>query len=71
MVILDNSIISFAGNLNNGIHIPSYFGQKDDIELRKVTDLLKLISNCSNIQEEIQTKIGLSIMYDKYLEEFK
>ena len=42
-IIVDNSLWSFAWNLNNGIPILDYFGDKNDIELKYLkNDLIKL-----------------------------
>jgi TFIIF-interacting CTD phosphatase-like protein len=71
MVIVDNWIPSFAKHMNNGIHIQSYFGQSNDSELERVADILKKISKCKNIPEELSKLLRLQEPYEKYLREFE
>lgn len=69
VVIVDNSIISFAKHINNGIHIPSYFAQPNDYELERVMVLLKRISRCHSIPNELRKILKLQETYERYLEE--
>lgn len=68
MIIIDNSIISFANNLSNGIYVPSYFGEEDYC-LRDVMELLKEISSSKDVTKELDRRIGLKEMYIKYTHE--
>ena len=43
MVIIDNSIISFANQLNNGILVSSFIDEKDDIILKGLIGYLKTV----------------------------
>lgn len=67
MVIVDNSIVCFAKQLNNGIYVPSYFGRSGDNILQAVAKLLKEIAMCENITEELAKRLGLSALYDNYI----
>lgn len=47
IIIVDNKIESYSGNLENGIPIISYYGQDDDQMLKKLSKyLLKLKDKC-------------------------
>ena len=70
MVIVDNSIICFSKHMSNGIHVPSYVGQRDDDELDKVINLLKKVANCKNVQEELDKLVGMDRLYQEYLKDY-
>lgn len=40
ITIVDNSVLSFAPNLDNGIFVPMYSGESEDSELKTVTEFL-------------------------------
>jgi TFIIF-interacting CTD phosphatase-like protein len=68
IVIVDNSIISFSCNINNGIHVPSYFGQCDDDCLLHIINLLRKITDCNNVQEELEKILGLKKLFEEFIE---
>lgn len=68
IVIVDNSIVCFSSNLSNGIYVPSYFGQRNDNSLLGIIELLKKIANCSNVQEELDKRLGLKKLYKEFIE---
>ena len=51
IIILDNSLFSFANQLNNGILITSFFDDKNDTFLNNVKDYLEYIKNEKDIRE--------------------
>ena len=51
IIILDNSLFSFANQLNNGILITSFFDDKEDSFLHNVKDYLEYIKNEKDIRE--------------------
>jgi len=51
IIILDNSLFSFANQLNNGILITSFFDDKTDTFLSNVKDYLDYIKNEKDIRE--------------------
>ena len=51
IIILDNSLFSFANQLNNGILITSFFDDKDDTFLNNLKDYLEYIQNQEDIRE--------------------
>ncbi len=68
MVIVDNSILSFASHLSNGVHVPSYFGKKDDAELLQIISLMKAMADCENVQTALDEKVGLQSLYESYVQ---
>jgi len=64
MVIVDNSITSFGRHLENGIHIPSYFGQREDSNLMLLIPFLTKLSEAEDIPRELDKKLGLRDMYE-------
>ena len=61
MLIVDNSIISFAFQLENGIPVTPYFGEADDKELVYLTTYLKSLHGAKNIVEKNNANIGLIV----------
>ena len=51
MIMIDNSIISFANHLNNGIHISNYFGSSSDSELQSLLPILIALASVDDVQE--------------------
>ncbi len=66
-VIVDNSIVCFGKHLGNGIHVPSYFGQKDDNALRSVVGLLKSVAGSDDVQAALADRVGLEALYETYI----
>ena len=61
IVIVDNSIYSFANQISNGILINSFFNDKEDIELLNVMSyLLTFIVNAKDVREVNETFFGFS-----------
>jgi CTD small phosphatase-like protein 2 len=67
VIIIDNSIVSFANQLDNGIHVPTFFGCRSDLVLLSILPLLKALAQVDNVQHELHHKIGLSTAYAAYL----
>jgi len=67
LAILDNSIIAFANHLDNGIHIPTFFGSREDTALSLLIPFLISISSAPNLQAEIKKRLGLSELYAIHL----
>ena len=51
IIIVDNSLFSFANQLNNGILITSFFDDKDDTFLSNIKDYLEYIKNEKDVRE--------------------
>lgn len=68
VVLVDNSIVSFSGQLSNGIYVPSYFGQQNDNHLKQTIKILKKISTCINVEEELDRLLGLKKLYKEFID---
>ena len=60
MLIVDNSIISFAFNLNNGVPIKGFFGEKNDEELLYLVTFLEEIYSFDDVRSHIDKTFKLS-----------
>lgn len=52
IIIIDNSVLSFAFQLENGIPILPYYNNKDDEELSFLSSYLNRIANSNDLREE-------------------
>ena len=52
MIIIDNSVLSFAFQLENGIPILPYYDNKEDIELKFLSNYLVNICNSQDLRIE-------------------
>ncbi len=52
MIIIDNSVLSFAFHLNNGIPILPFYSNKDDIEMNFLKNYLTKLAKYDNIIEQ-------------------
>ena len=68
IVIVDNSIVSFFNQLNNGIHVSTYFGDINDTVLLSLLPFLQALAATDNIQTELRKTIGLPDKYAMYLQ---
>eukprot|EP01022_Parablepharisma_sp_SALTPOND_P012429 TRINITY_DN1596_c0_g1_i1.p2 TRINITY_DN1596_c0_g1~~TRINITY_DN1596_c0_g1_i1.p2 ORF type:complete len:262 (+),score=30.64 TRINITY_DN1596_c0_g1_i1:3260-4045(+) len=59
MLIIDNSVISFAYQLDNGVPIDPYIGDKEDKELGFLTTYLLQLYRVDNIVEANKNNIGI------------
>ena len=70
ILIVDNMIYSFAFNLENGIPILNYEGDKNDIEMIHVIKHLKHMKNFSNLRVENEKVYQLNMIYSSNIEDF-
>ena len=70
MILVDNSVISFYCNMNHGIHINSFEGDKRDSELLKLRKYIKEIASSENVEKEIKMKFKIEELYFFYLQYF-
>lgn len=66
MVIVDNMPFSFLSQLDNGIYVPSYCGQKDDDELRRIMAFLLTLGNVPDVRPQVQKFAGVMRLYAQY-----
>ena len=59
MVLIDNSVLSFAYHLNNGIPIVPYIEQKEDSQLIMLAYYLLSIASCDDLTQEIKKVLNL------------
>lgn len=66
LIIIDNSPISFAFSMENGLSIKSWFNDRNDRELMKLLPILKFLSKVNDVREYIPkfVKEGI-IQYSK------
>jgi CTD small phosphatase-like protein 2 len=50
IILVDNSILSFKYQINNGVLIPPFYGQKEDTALLQLYGFLKNFKNVDNVQ---------------------
>jgi TFIIF-interacting CTD phosphatase-like protein len=60
LIIIDNSIISFMNQLDNGIPIKEFKGDSSDRELPNLVLFLKSIKSASDVRVPIKEKYCLS-----------
>ena len=65
IVIIDNSVLSFALHMNNGVPILPYYSGEEEDELRYLRKLLLKLAE----YEDISKEIGMVINLNKLLKE--
>ena len=53
LIIVDNSIVSFASQLDNGIHVSSFVGNKKDKELNELIPILENLIEKKDVRREL------------------
>ena len=59
IIIVDNLILSFAFQIDNGIPILSWYGETKDKELKKLIDFLKVLKFLPDVRPFISNTFGL------------
>ena len=68
MIIVDNSIVSFAFDLENGVPINSFLGtEEDDKELLFLYSFLEEASRCEDVRTTISESFKLSYLQSTIL----
>ena len=67
IIIIDNKIISFYSCLDNGIYIPSFYGDPDDNELYQIMPFLEKIHSAKYVRTEINSQYGIKEIYMNYV----
>ena len=63
MIIVDNSVVSFANQLDNGIHVSSFVGNKNDKELLDLIPVLKNLMVVKDVRPELTTAYCMPELY--------
>lgn len=66
MMLVDNSIISFAFNLKNGIPIKAFVGEKNDDELLYMVTFLEEVYSQTDTCQFITNTFKLEVLMAKY-----
>jgi hypothetical protein len=71
MVLLDNSMVCFALNLDNGIPIPDFYGFSSEAEDKQLIDAAEYIDGLfqnedQSVPEQLREEIKLSSLLDEY-----
>jgi Dullard-like phosphatase family protein len=66
LIILDNSVASFAANIENGIYIPTYEKDNTDIELKRVMEFLLGIVNVDDVRPYVREFAGICELLEVY-----
>ena len=66
MIIIDNSVISFVGNMDNGIYIPTFNGDPDDKELLPIINFLKEIADVDDVRPYVSEFAGVQRLYNEH-----
>ena len=65
IVLIDNSVLSFAYHLNNGIPIVPYYNSVEDSELIILSKYLLFIADCNDLRECNKEHINMEIFLEQ------
>lgn len=68
IVMIDNSALSFAHQLNNGIPIMPFYNNKFDIELSSLTAFLEFLKQSKDVRVDIKELFQLESLVEKVVE---
>jgi CTD small phosphatase-like protein 2 len=72
IILLDNSMYSFANHLSNGILLTSYYNDKSDTELSNVTNyLMNCINKSKDVRVENEKTFKFEAMFKFYCQSMK
>ena len=54
LIIVDNSPLAYAFNIDNGLPIKAWYEDKDDVELSKITKLLEFLAKTKDVRKYIK-----------------
>lgn len=66
IIIVDNLIENFVGQMENGIYVPTFTGHVVDTELVTIMNFLKSIAGVSDVRPYVKYFAGIVRLYDKY-----
>lgn len=65
MVIIDNSVLSFAFHLDNGIPILPFYNNKDDVEIDSLKNYLTKLAKCDNLTVSNGSNFNLKALLEE------
>lgn len=65
MVIIDNSVLSFAFQLDNGIPILPFYNNKDDAEMESLKNYLTKLAKCENLVASNGANFNLKVLLEE------
>ena len=66
MIIVDNTIASFSAQLDNGIYVPSFYGDNTDSEFEKIARFLLDIKDVTDVRPYVRRFAGIVRLYQLY-----
>lgn len=65
IIIIDNSVLSFCNQLDNGIPILPFYQNKEDVELKDLVEYLRHTALVNDVRVQNRTIIGLGRYYNE------
>lgn len=65
---MDNFLINFYENIENGILVPPFYGDSHDTFLKDVYKDLIELSHCNDVRTELQMRYNLTNLFRQYQE---
>lgn len=66
MIIVDNTIACFSDQIDNGIYVPSFYGNANDTELLKIMIFLIQIHEEKDVRPSVVEFAGICKLYEKF-----
>lgn len=66
MIIIDNLVHSFAGDIENGIPIKPYIKGKEDYELEYIANMLSGVKQDTNLIDYLREVFKLNRFYKQF-----
>lgn len=70
IIIIDNMISAFSGQIENGIYIPSFFGNTNDKELLTIQNFLNSVATVKDVRPLVAKFAGIMRLTQIYKEPF-
>ena len=67
LILIDNTVVSFAAQMENGIYIPPYTGQEKDNELEIIGNFLLKIADAKDVRPFVMKFAGIIELYESFI----
>ena len=67
VVILENKVSSFYGQLSNGVFIEPYYGSKSDTKLHYAASLLLRLSKVTDVRKFLQAEFHMEEIFKYFM----